>query len=76
MIFANYIAIFKTSRFFEYGQFLMAEGLDWGIFCTLLSSTQGFKKWTLMSYGFYDLFFFKYDEILSLNNNLFQENND
>ena len=37
-------AIFKTLRFFEFGQYLMAEGRDWALFCRPLSPSQGFKK--------------------------------
>ena len=30
----------KHPDFFEFGQFLMAEGHDWGLFCRLQFSTQ------------------------------------
>ena len=40
-------AIFKTPRFFEFGQLFIANVHDLQLFCKFLSSTQGLKKWTL-----------------------------
>ena len=37
-------AIFETPRFFDFGQFLMAEGRDWGLFCTLLFQLKVLKR--------------------------------
>ena len=40
-------AIFKTSRFFEFGQILIREGSDLQIFGRLKVNVHSLKKWIL-----------------------------